>query len=76
MKFLNKTVQFAAIIAVTAFGLVACNKKDTTDLLAVDAQLAQKTLLGNYVSVKSRCFQRSIGWKRSGIVQISPYHME
>ena len=52
MKFLNKTVQFAAIIAVTAFGLVACNKKDTTDLLAVDAQLAQKTLLGNYVSVQ------------------------
>ena len=43
-----KNKLLVCVCAVALFGLVGC-QKDNTDLLAIDAQLAQNTLLGIYV---------------------------
>lgn len=53
MKLLGKTLRITAVIMIAVITLVACKKEsDKTDLFAIDSNLAQKTLLGNYVSVK------------------------
>lgn len=47
MKILTHSIKVAAVSLIAVIGLVAC-RNDKTDLYAIDANLAQKTLLGIY----------------------------
>ncbi len=53
MKLLSKTLRITAVLMMAVIALAACKKEsDKADLFAIDSNLAQKTLLGNYVSVE------------------------